>query len=429
MANAKETVPVSADGGLGQVNQILQMLGGTKTTQKTTADTSGLTEVLKQALASGGDNQALLDSIFAQAQTKIPGIMGNTYNATGSRQAPGKLSPQMAQLQAQVTLAAQQQMAAQKQQALQTAAQAAGGIANATRQSVTSEGNGLQKQTQALAGLLSLNKLAKDNGIDVVKGAKGLWDDMTTPDTSSILNAPGGVWSDAGVSSIADYSADGITGNSATGWDALGQDAVSSLMSSLGSGGVVADTNSVDWSNFLADSGSAAASGSVDISAAVQPAQVDGIIGAQANTGQVSSASPDTSGISVAGAIKILDYAGDPKKRGNILDLSDGNWIDDVSDITDAGSILVPQLGYVRNGLNAADSYVGLASGKDIQDTPIGAQLLGLTSELSSNPPEDLEDIGRTVGGGPGAGFGDLVQDTAHFFENPGQGIKDLFGW
>jgi hypothetical protein len=429
--------------GVGQIDQLLKLIGGTKSTSTVKADTTGLNTVLQQALASGGDNQALLDSIFQQAGAKIPGIMGNTYNASGSRQAPGTLSPQLAQLQAQVTLAAQQQLAQQKQQALQTAAQAASGIANATRSTVTKEGNGLQDLTKTVSSLMALNKVAKDNGFDVVQKSKDLWADLTAPEVS--YTAESAFSSMPEISSFVPSVADA---GPSFGSDFLSQD-FSSLLSDMTSS--VSDSGGIDFSNFLGDSGSAAASESAT-SAATNPissalsdqvaasagdqlsAQISDQLADQTSqqaANSISSSAPQSSGMSVGSLLKLASYAEDDEKRKGVLDFSDGDWADDISDITDAAGVFVPPASYVRGGINSVRDVEAIFTGGNVSAFADS----GLVENLANiQATDNAEDFGRQVGdsgglGGPLAAVGDFTQDLGNFLNNPGEGLKDLFGW
>lgn len=54
--------------------------------------------------------------------------------------------------------------------------------------------------------------------------------------------------------------------------------------------------------------------------------------------------------------LKLAQYVDNPKQRGDILDFSDGDWKDDVSDITDAASVFYPPAAAVRPGLNSIEA-------------------------------------------------------------------------
>ena len=428
MAGEKESVPAST-GGIGQIDALVKLLGGgTKTTEKVSSDTSSLQTVLQQLLASSGDNQAVLDSIFAQAQAKIPTVLGNTYNASGSRAVAGTLSPQLSALQAQVTLAAQQQLAQQRQQALQTAAQVAGSISNANRTAVTKSGNAATGLVQQGGALLALNKGLKEAGIDVTAQAKKGWDwlssigDTDMGATAAPFAAVGGQFELPAASSFT--AADGGGALTSSMADLLGftPDAVNSGL--FGAVDVGSSTPSVDVTSGISSELGTDTNFSLGSESA---------LGSGPTTSGLNSSvkAPDSVG-NLSSAIKLASYATDTKKRQDILDFSDGNWVDDVGDITDAASVFIPQAGLARGGLTGLNVFASTLAG---DNNPLDVQLGQLTALAGqAGRSADAEDLGRTVGdsaglGGPGAAIGDITQDIGNFFSNPGEGLKDLFGW
>jgi hypothetical protein len=68
-----------------------------------------------------------------------------------------------------------------------------------------------------------------------------------------------------------------------------------------------------------------------------------------------SAGASSTSGGTDINYLKIAQYADNPESFKNIYDFSDGDWKDDVSDITDAASVFFPPAGAVRPGLNQLD--------------------------------------------------------------------------
>jgi len=415
----KETVPTGSS-DVGEIDALVKLLGGTTAKQTTTANTAPLDQVFQQLLASSGDNQALLDSIFAQAATKIPGIMGNTYNATGSRQAPGTLSPQLAKLQADVTLAAQQQLAQQKLQQLTAAGQVAGNIAGATRAVTTKDGNSLTGLSQKLGLLLTANNLAKSAGIDVGKKAKDLWSDWTADPSAAVSNFS----LDSPVTSMPDFSnlnfASAPVSSSLLDSGGSFQDFGQSLLSpeftsaaasaaNAANSAAVSDYTGTDWPNFSPDTGSAAASVSQT---------------SQAASASQPTTSPGSSTASEAAAVlKLLDYAGNPKKRGDILDFSDGDWKDDIGDITDAASVYFPPAAMVRPALTQGEILYETLGGRS---TASSQYLQGLTSTVQ--PGADIEDAPGKIGGPIGQAVYDTTKDVGNFFNNPGEAIKSWFG-
>jgi hypothetical protein len=80
---------------------------------------------------------------------------------------------------------------------------------------------------------------------------------------------------------------------------------------------------------------------------------------------------------------KLLDYAANPKKRGDILDFSDGNWVDDVGDIGDAVGVYYPPAAatrmaaqYTDEGMKFTDDFLH-NPGKATQEVVDGDRLSG----------------------------------------------------
>lgn len=129
--------------------------GGGSTTQTTTtgsANTDPLTAAFTSAMGQFnqgiGGYQALIDSIFQQGAQQVPSLIGAYANATGSRASNNSgLRLALDELNKSLSTQALQAILANQQQSLQTATQAGGQIAQATR-STTQNSNQQQQNTQ-----------------------------------------------------------------------------------------------------------------------------------------------------------------------------------------------------------------------------------------------------------------------------------------
>lgn len=81
-------------------------------------------------------------------------------------------------------------------------------------------------------------------------------------------------------------------------------------------------------------------------------------IGEDATSSNFSIGSDSSAGssTSIGGYLKIANYIDKPETAKDIFDLSDGDWKDDISDITDAASIYFPPAALVRPALNSIDA-------------------------------------------------------------------------
>lgn len=156
-------VASNTSSGLNGVAQLIQLLGGSKGTTTTNAgDTTELQKVIAESQTSPEAENALLASIFQQAAGQIPGLQGAFANATGARSGNNSaVAAALSKLLQQTTTGAQQQIAAQRQQALQTRANAASAIAQATRGTNTTQkgGTNLGQAGAIIAGLQLFGKV------------------------------------------------------------------------------------------------------------------------------------------------------------------------------------------------------------------------------------------------------------------------------
>ena len=431
-------------GGTGPeaIQQLLALMSNNQQTSKTTSDVSGLKTVLDQLLQSantpGADPQALLQSIFQQGASKIPGLVAGTYNASGSRAAPGTMSPKLAELQAQITLAAQQQLAqqqlAQQQLKAQTLGQAgnvAGNIAAGTKSTTANTGNSV---TQGLNKLVQLNTLGKAaTGYDALGKGKQFLTDLINP-TPNYLAGEGFMQASPNVGGLAlggspsaglpqVFSQPDFTSAVQAGDGTQLADAVAALTSSGSSAPLI------DFSNLFSNPGSnSTASSALDTTSltAAVPDYTDagsslsnfssGTDGAASSSSSAASSGSSALGSSVQ-LLRALDFAVNPKKRGDVLDLSDGNWVDDVGDIGDAISLGVPWAGLARPAAQYVD--IGMHTAEDFVNNPLettetvasGDQLTGnLMIDATTQIPQIIDNVGNAL-------------------NNFGSDIGNVFGW
>lgn len=176
MADPKQ---VSAGNGVGNIADLLGLLGGQKSTTTTTGNTGVLNQVVGQLQAN--DPTALLQSIFQQAGGAIPGLQAARSNAVGARTGNNSVAATaMDKLMQDTVLKAQQQIAQQQLAAQQLQVQAGSAIAGADRTQQTKSGTNLDRATGVLGLLSAGNKLAgSDLGKTAVAKGKGLFDSIT----------------------------------------------------------------------------------------------------------------------------------------------------------------------------------------------------------------------------------------------------------
>lgn len=453
----KATVPVQSGGGISEITDLVKLLTGTQTSSAQTGDTGALSSIIAELGAnSPAQQQAVMQTIFQQAAGKIPGIMGNTYNATGSRAAPGQLSPQLQDLMSQVTLAAQQQMAAQSLQNSQQRIAAAQTIAGANRSAVTREATGGTKFLQDAGKLLATADVAKKlTGFDAVakvkSGAKSLFD-MATADSGAagtsgmqlVSGDPGSFGAAGDLSGLNFGSMPGYEGVSSlmpTGIDqlvaTLGGDSGSSA-ASLDIGGLMSSADSITSADVNAVTNW---NGNTDGST-LSNSDWDAMGDDATNFSSGSDASASSgSGTNYGSYLKAAKYIDDPKSVEDIFDFSDGDWKDDIGDVTDAGSLYWAPLGFVRPALTVLEQGVG--HGIDIAVANTESAL-----DLWSDPDQWLKDLttgnnksvnsmlegteeGLQLAGDFASGIGQSVVDTGDMIgratETVGNAVGDVF--
>lgn len=165
MATGKVT-PTS--GGVAEVGNLLQMLGGTKGTTTTTQNAGDVASL--QALISqlqGADYNAQLQAIFQQAAGAIPGLQSAYGRAAGARSGNNTaVQAALNELLKATTIEAQSKIANQQLQNQQVQAQAGQAVAQATKgttQTQTAkEGTNIPRAATNLAMLEALARLSSN---------------------------------------------------------------------------------------------------------------------------------------------------------------------------------------------------------------------------------------------------------------------------
>lgn len=150
---------VAAGGGVDLAG-LLQLFGGTKSDTKSSADTAALQQLLGQL--QGQDYSQMLQSIFTQASTQIPGFQAAFSNAVGARSGNNSgVANALQQLLASTTLRAQGQIAQQQQNNQQLQLGVGQAIAGATRRQTTQQGTNLGRAGGSLLALQLLSQLGR----------------------------------------------------------------------------------------------------------------------------------------------------------------------------------------------------------------------------------------------------------------------------
>lgn len=215
--------------GISNIATILDLLGGQKSSQTTTSDTSALKGILGN-LQGGQDYDALLKSIFTQAGGQIPGLTAGLANSLGARTGNNSaVSTALGKLLETTALKGQQQTAQLQQNNQQLQVQAAAAIANGNKTTTGTSGLNQGKAAQNLAILGAGSKLL-DSGIGktVTGKAKSLWDSATGETPADLPQQ-----FDTSPSDFAQL------------------DQVSAPADFAGGGSDVADFGNMDFSNFL----------------------------------------------------------------------------------------------------------------------------------------------------------------------------------
>lgn len=173
MATGKVT---PAAGGVAEVGNLLQMLGGTKETSTSTqspADIAGLQALMAQL--QGADYNAQLQSIFQAAGGAIPGLQSAYGRAVGARSSNNTaVQAALNELLKATTIEAQGKIANQQLQNQQIQAQAGQAVAQATKGTTqtqtTKQGTNIPKAAGSLAVLEALARLSSNKTVQDMVG-------------------------------------------------------------------------------------------------------------------------------------------------------------------------------------------------------------------------------------------------------------------
>jgi hypothetical protein len=215
---------------------------------------------------------------------------------------------------------------------------------------------------------------------------------------SSLSIAPSG--QDISGNSLADYGISDLFASLGTS-DSVDMDALSSWISSPSSG---TDLSDADIAGFLegADSFS---------------------------VGDVSASSPSAASADNYGSyIKIAQYIDQPKKIGDIFDFSDGDWKDDISDVTDAVSVALPPAALVRPALSLAEGSTNSAISA-LTDPGQWAQNIFSGDDPFINASFDLASgaVQSVVSTADMAGR--AVETVSNAAGDVIEGVQDAIGW
>ena len=446
---ASKRVVDTGDAGMNNILNLLNTIAGQDVTTKQTSDVNPLRDVMAQISASEGtQGQALLNSIFQQAAGRVPQLMGNTFNATGSRSPNGQMAGTLQKLMADITVQAQAQMAQQQQARQAMLLQGAGQIAGANRTTQQQQRSGASGVLQNVGKVLGGAKMLRDvTGIDLAKKGKDLLTTLIAGSSSAAFPSaaigdvgPGGLFG----ASPYQQSLSGVTSTQAGSLQDMlqffsaadsptsetpaifGQETFSLGTPEQTSPGVAMYVPSGEMFS-LGDASNTVPNDFASFASNVDPNAAN-MSGANTNfsTGGSEAAAPADSTLGdLATAYKVSQYTFNPNARKDIFDFSDGNFVDDVGDITDAAAIVYPPLAAVRPAMNATvaagsslDNFVH-DPGQWFQDLVSGDE------PLTESVVNSVVGIGDAIGNG----FENLVNGVENFGDDVGDFFGDVFGW
>lgn len=194
---------VPAQSGLTPVIQLADLLGGQRSTTRTSADTGAIKALLTQLQSK--DYSSQLQSILQAVAGQTPGIQARYANAVGARS--GSNAPVTAaldKLMVDASLKGQQQIAQLENQNAATQASLANSLAQATRSSTTQAGTNLGRATAGLGLLTAADKALNTQTVQGIGKKLGtFWDG---------LNFGGGTSADGGLQSASEAMFAGSTG-------------------------------------------------------------------------------------------------------------------------------------------------------------------------------------------------------------------------
>lgn len=383
---------------LATVSNVLDMLQKAKGTTTTQSTTSNLTN----EGAMGLINQ-ILQSTQGLAAVSQGQKSAGMYNSTVNQQMINDLLTQTAS------------KVASQQQGSTTTTKTSGAIGKGDAGNAAKILAALQGANQ-LKGLLNplVSKIGDKYGVKSVEDIGSKLADMVM----------GGEATPGEVMAATDWNGNAGTDSlDVAQWEQAGNSATSGLESlgaSISSG---AESSTVDLSSFMSSPDSSAAEAVTDWNGNTNGTTLSNDewdqMGSDATNFSAGSNASASSGASTnyGSYLKIADYIDKPKKRGNIFDFSDGDWKDDIGDITDAISIFYPPAAFARSAMEYSDAGVSFAvdfyndPGQAMQDVADGDRLTGnLMVDATTQGIKAGETIGNAVG--------DVVES-----------IGDLFGW
>lgn len=211
-------------GGLQAVADMLNLFGGQKTTQRTTADTSAIQRMLGEL--QGQDFSGVADAMFQRAAGQIPGLQARYANAVGARTGDNTaVQGALNKVMQDTTLAATDRVLQAQQQNQRLQADLAGALAQATRQQTTQQRTDLGKGAKGLGGLQLLGKTGIFDDDNLGRARTGLMDLFTREQGPQLLNTVG-PFAQEGATAVtsaapAMFESVADTGFGDTGWTGL----------------------------------------------------------------------------------------------------------------------------------------------------------------------------------------------------------------
>lgn len=374
---------VDAGGGVAEVAQLLQLLGGQTQTTQSSANTQQLQQILSQL--QGQDPQALLQSIFAQAAGQMPGLQARYSNAVGGRTANnGAVQASLEKLLADTTIQAQQKLADQQLKSSQIQSDIASTMAKLNSRQTQSVGTDIGQAAKMIGGLQAVGKLLDS---DLGKKGRDLFAEIFSSGGDSTVTDTGAAFDFSGMLDSVDFGSSftdqaGLTFGDAVS-DLFGE---SDWLSDIGDGGGLFDWGFKDGGlvgrdnvQHFAEGGVVRAGGGRRSSAPVYTP--DEILRSRVANAYVNSNSKSTAGepgpedVASSGGISLPPIQN--ISSGNNFTFGTGNLTDKVNakDIED----LLTVVGKLGLGMATGVSLPGLTTG------PLGVLMkmiqLGLRQE------------------------------------------------
>lgn len=394
------TPQVSGGGGVSVID-LANLLGGQKSTQTGTANTSLISALAPQVLQPN-DPAALIASLFSQAQGQMPALQAARANAVGARS--GRNSAVVGasdKLLQDTVLKAQAQIAQQEQTRQQIAASLANGLAQSTRGSNTQQGTNLTRVAGTIGVLQGASKLADSrlgrkagdflsNGFDQLQTSLlGSPEVSAAPELSGAMqysaDVPqvlGGI--DAGTFSTGfDFGAPAVDTGSAVG-DSSWADEFANIIG-LANGGLIGRDDVAQRKKMSSYSPKGYADG--------------GVVRASAAGGRVSSAptyvkefTQRSVAQNTSPLIRALGFSGDTAPTG---EADPGGSVADAAATGASGQANIGQAANV--GINAAIGNVPGAIGAAVGNPAVSAAISGIIGLATQNPIPVINAIAQAL--------------------------------